>query len=130
MNAKILYIEDNPQNFYLVKYILTAKGHEVSWAHDGREGLAAAARARPDLVLLDIQLPVMDGYAVARSFRADPGLATIPLVALTSYAMAGDRQKALESGCDGYIEKPLNPKTFAAQIGQYLPGNTPEAREP
>jgi len=122
MKTKILYIEDNPQNFYLVNYILTAQGHEVTWAHDGKEGLETAAGLKPDLLLLDIQLPVMDGYEVAKAFRADPGLAQIPIVALTSYAMAGDRQKALAAGCTGYIEKPLNPKTFAAQIAEYLPG--------
>lgn len=121
MSARILYIEDNQQNFYLVSYILRSKGHEVSWARDGREGLAAAAALKPDLVLLDIQLPVMDGYDVARAFRADPALAAIPIVALTSYAMAGDQQKALAAGCDGYIEKPLDPRLFADQVARYLP---------
>jgi len=122
MSARILYIEDNPQNFYLVNYILKARGHDVIWAKDGPEGLKAAAGGRPDLVLLDIQLPGMDGYAVARAFRADPALGRTPIIALTSYAMAGDRQKALQAGCDAYIEKPLNPKTFAAQVEEHLPG--------
>ena len=122
MSAKILYIEDNPQNFYLVNFILKAKGHEVTWAHDGQEGLKTAASLKPDLVLLDIQLPGMDGYAVAKAFRADPALAATPIIALTSYAMAGDRQKALGAGCNGYIEKPLNPKTFADQVREFLPG--------
>lgn len=122
MKAKVLYIEDNPQNFYLVNYILAAAGCDVTWAKDGREGLGIAASLKPDLVLLDIQLPVMDGYSVAKAFRADQELAKVPIVALTSYAMAGDRQKALEAGCDGYIEKPLDPKTFAEQVAKYLAG--------
>jgi len=121
MSARILYIEDNQQNFYLVSCILKARGHDVSWAKDGPEGLAAAASRKPDLVLLDIQLPGMDGYAVARALRADPGLAAIPIVALTSYAMAGDQEKAMAAGCDGYIEKPLDPDMFADQVARYLP---------
>ncbi|OPX66764.1 MAG: hybrid sensory histidine kinase BarA [Methanoregulaceae archaeon PtaB.Bin056] len=125
MKRKILYIEDNDQNFYLVSYILGVQGHQVIRARDGREGIDLATTERPDLILLDIQLPVMDGYATARELRRIPGVASTPIVALTSYAMAGDREKALESGCTGYIEKPINPRTFTEQIGQYLPsGNT------
>ncbi|MDD1720221.1 MAG: response regulator [Methanoregulaceae archaeon] len=121
MKRSILYIEDNDQNFYLVNFILTAKGHEVSRARDGREGIDLAARMKPDLILLDIQLPVMDGYATARELRLNPELSAIPIVALTSYAMVGDREKALSAGCTGYIEKPIDPKIFSAQIEHYLP---------
>ncbi len=121
MSATILYVEDNEQNFYLVSFILTARRHEVIWAKDGQAGLDAAARSRPDLILLDIQLPVMDGYAVARALRESPELAATPIVALTSYAMPGDRDKALEAGCTGYIEKPIDPSTFASQIERFLP---------
>lgn len=129
MTARILYIEDNQQNFYLVDYILKARGHLVSWAKEGAEGLKAAAAAPPDLILLDIQLPGMDGYAVAKALKGDKTLAGIPVIALTSYAMAGDRQKAMEAGCDGYIEKPLNPRTFAEQIERFLaPGRTGETK--
>lgn len=117
---KILYIEDNDQNFYLVNYILKAQGHDVVRARDGREGVNLATELEPGLILLDIQLPVMDGYATARELRTLPQLAGTPLVALTSYAMAGDREKALSAGCTGYIEKPINPKTFVAQIEEYL----------
>ena len=92
----------------------------MTWAQDGQAGIDAAARGRPDLVLLDIQLPLMDGYAVARALRANPELRATPIVALTSYAMPGDREKALQAGCSGYIEKPINPTTFAAQIEQLL----------
>ena len=121
MKAKILYIEDNEQNFYLVNFILSARGHEVIWAKDGMSGIEASVRNRPDLILLDIQLPIMDGYTVARNLRANPELQGTPIVSLTSYAMPGDREKAIEAGCRGYIEKPINPATFVAQIEQYLP---------
>lgn len=120
MSSRILYIEDNEQNFYLVSFILTARQHEVSWAKDGQAGVDAAVAGEPDLILLDIQLPVMDGYAVARALRSHPALGSTPIIALTSYAMPGDRDKALQAGCTGYIEKPINPETFAAQIEQVL----------
>ncbi len=120
MKARILYIEDNEQNFYLVDFILTARGHEVIWAKDGRAGIEAAVQSRPDLILLDIQLPVVDGYAVARALRANPELQATPIVSLTSYAMPGDQEKALEAGCRGYIEKPIHPATFVAQIERFL----------
>jgi len=121
MTIKVLYIEDNDQNFYLVSFIMGAKGYAVVRARDGREGIDLALQDKPDLILLDIQLPVMDGYTTARELRRLPGVRTTPIIALTSYAMAGDREKALEAGCTGYIEKPINPKTFIEQIGQYLP---------
>lgn len=120
MKAKILYIEDNTQNFYLVNFILTAAGCEVVWAKDGPEGVEKAAPGWADLILLDIQLPGMDGYAVARALRQSPALARTPIVALTSYAMAGDREKALEAGCSGYIEKPIDPGRFAVQVEKHL----------
>jgi two-component system, cell cycle response regulator DivK len=120
MTGKILYIEDNDQNFYLVNFIMTAKGYVVVRGRDGREGIDLATQEMPDLILLDIQLPVMDGYETARELRKIPGVSAIPIVALTSYAMAGDREKALAAGCTGYIEKPINPKTFTDQIGHYL----------
>jgi len=120
MKAKILYIEDNEQSRYLVAFLLNAGGYEVFQARDGNEGLEAAGRCRPDLILLDIQLPALDGYAVARRLRDNPALAETPVVALTSFAMAGDREKALAAGCTGYMEKPINPDTFIMEIGQYL----------
>jgi len=126
MTVHILYIEDNDQNFYLVSYILSTKGYAVERAHDGREGISLATKERPGLILLDIQLPIMDGYDTARELRKIPGVSTTPIVALTSYAMAGDREKALAAGCTGYIEKPINPKTFTEQIRQFLPsGSSP-----
>jgi CheY-like chemotaxis protein len=120
MKKKILYIEDNEQNMYLVNFILKKNGYEVHGARDGQEGIDAAARVLPDLILLDIQLPEMDGYAVAHQLRGNPVLAGIPIVAVTSYAMAGDREKALDAGCSGYIEKPINPDTFMQQVEKHL----------
>ena len=112
----VLVIEDNEQNLYLTRFLLEARGHRVSEARTGLEGVAAARKQVPDIILLDIQLPGMDGYAVARILRADPALDAVPIVAVTSYAMNGDRARALASGCDGYIEKPINPDSFAAQV--------------
>jgi CheY-like chemotaxis protein len=120
VTARILYIEDNEQNFYLVNFILSARGYEVIGAKDGPAGIEAAAHHTPALILLDIQLPVMDGYAVAQALRSHANLLSIPIVALTSYAMPGDREKSLEAGCTGYIEKPINPSTFVAQIEAFL----------
>jgi len=120
MKNKILYIEDNDQNFYLVNYILGAKGYEVVRARDGQEGIDLANQVKADLILLDIQLPVMDGYAVARALRKNPELTNTPIIALTSYAMTGDREKAFEAGCTGYIEKPIKPEFFVDQIEKCL----------
>jgi two-component system, cell cycle response regulator DivK len=120
MKRKILVIEDNEQNLYLIRYILEDCDYEVFSAADGREGIALAASLLPDLILLDIQLPGMDGYAVARKLRQNPDLADMPIVAVTSYAMPGDREKAMEAGCSGYIEKPIDPDTFEVQVEKYL----------
>ena len=117
---KILYIEDNEQNLYLVSFLLAKHGYDVLSARDGQAGIAEAANNKPDLILLDIQLPSMDGYAVARSLRSNHDLSDVPIVAVTSYAMVGDREKAMESGCTGYIEKPIDPDTFVAQVERYL----------
>lgn len=127
MNAKILLIEDNPQNRYLTEFLLGHRGHEIIHAETGPEGLALAAATRPDLILLDIQLPGMDGHAVARELKSDPRLRAIPIVAVTSYAMAGDREKCLDAGAEGYIEKPINPESFVAEIERFL---DPRREEP
>lgn len=120
MSRTILVIEDNDQNLYLVTFILRKHGYCVEAAQNGRDGITLAMRVRPDLILLDVQLPVMDGYEVARHLRDNPDLKETPIVAVTSYAMAGDREKALECGCTGYIEKPINPDTFMTQVEEYL----------
>lgn len=113
-------IEDNPQNLYLAKFLLEKAGYEVGEARDGFEGIETARRERPDLILVDIQLPGIDGYEVMRRIKSTPGLDAIPIVAVTSYAMAGDRDKAFAAGCAGYIEKPIAPETFVAQIRRFV----------
>jgi two-component system, cell cycle response regulator DivK len=120
MKKRILVIEDNEQNLYLVRFILEKHGYETFAATDGQSGIELAADVKPDLILLDIQLPVMDGYDVARNLRLNPSLVKIPIIAVTSYAMPGDKDRALAAGCNGYIEKPINPDTFMAQVEQYL----------
>jgi two-component system, cell cycle response regulator DivK len=113
---KILVIEDNEQNMYLMHFLLEKNGYLVTGALTGRDGINSAKSDRPDTILLDIQLPEMDGYAVAEELRKTPGLETIPIIAVTSYAMAGDREKILAAGATDYIEKPINPLTFVEQI--------------
>ncbi|MCE1253216.1 MAG: response regulator [Anaerolineae bacterium] len=120
MKNKILIIEDNEQNMYLLNFILTQSGYEVLQAFHGKEGVTLASQHRPDLILLDIQLPIMDGYTVARELRKNEALSTVPIVAVTSYAMPGDRETALAAGCSGYIEKPIDPETFMEQVTFYL----------
>jgi two-component system cell cycle response regulator DivK len=121
MSRTVLLIEDNAQNRYLATFLLERNGYRVVAAVDGPEGIRKALELLPDLILLDIQLPAMDGYAVARALRALPALQQTPIVAVTSYAMVGDREKSLGAGCNGYIEKPINPDTFVAEIGRFGP---------
>lgn len=123
MKPKVLVIEDNEQNLYLVTFLLERHGLEVIPARTGPQGVAMADHLRPDLILLDIQLPGMDGYEVARQLKLLPSLAGVPIVAVTSYAMEGDRSRGMAAGCVGYIEKPINPETFAAEIRPFLPAD-------
>ena len=118
--AKILIIEDNEQNLYLETFILQKNGHEIIQARNGEAGIALAAQSIPALILLDIQLPGMDGYTVAEELRKNPSIANIPIIAVTSYAMTGDRERILEAGCTSYIEKPINPDTFHTEVTQFL----------
>lgn len=120
MKARILLIEDNPQNRYLARFLLEQRGHEILQAETGPEGLDLADELRPDLILLDIQLPGMDGHAVAHALKNNPRLKAIPIVAVTSYAMVGDREKCLAAGAEGYIEKPINPESFVAEVERFL----------
>lgn len=120
MKAKVLIVEDNDQNRYLFSFLLQNAGYEVVQAIDGRAGIETATNIKPDLILLDIQLPDIDGYQVAKSMRANRGLHSTPIVAVTSYAMVGDREKTISAGCSGYIEKPIDPGTFVKEIEQYL----------
>jgi CheY-like chemotaxis protein len=121
MKPKLLVIEDNEQNLYLISFLLEKSGYDVIQARDGREGIELANKIKPTMILLDIQLPVMNGYEVARQLKGEAETQHIPIVAVTSYAMVGDREKALEAGCTGYIEKPIDPETFVAEIENHLP---------
>ncbi len=120
MSSKILLVEDNEQNRYLATFLLENSGFTVFHAADGHQALELATRERPALVLMDIQMPEMDGYEAARRILSTSGLEKIPIVAVTSYAMAGDREKALGIGFAGYIEKPISTETFIAEISRYL----------
>lgn len=121
MKKKILLIEDNAQNSYLTTFLLESKGYSVVTAADGASGIEMAKLSAPDLILLDIQLPMMDGYAVATALRTLDSMKSVPIIAVTSYAMVGDREKCMAAGCNGYIEKPINPDTFASEVSTFLP---------
>ncbi len=116
MSQKILVIEDNAQNLYLIHFLLESNGYTVLEAENGIIGIQKAKEEKPDIILLDIQLPEMDGYEIARILRSTPGIDTIPIIAVTSYAMAGDKERILAAGATDYIEKPINPATFVDQI--------------
>lgn len=118
----ILVIEDNDQNMYLTEFLLSQHGHAVLKASNGPDGITVAQEKKPDAILLDIQLPGMDGYAIAGVLKKDERTRDIPVIAVTSYAMRGDREKVLAAGCEGYIEKPINPDTFMSQILSFIPG--------
>ncbi len=121
MSRTVLLIEDNEQNRYLATFLLERCGYRVVSAVDGPSGVEQARSLAPDLILLDIQLPGMDGYAVARALRTVETLRATPVIAVTSYAMVGDREKSLAAGCTGYIEKPINPETFVSEIERFAP---------
>ncbi len=120
MSDRLLIIEDNAQNSYMMRFLLEKNGFEVVGAENGREGIIAALRHKPQAILLDIQLPEMDGYAVAAELKKHPEIADIPIIAVTSYAMVGDRERILAAGATGYIEKPIDPETFVEEIRGYL----------
>jgi CheY-like chemotaxis protein len=120
MPARVLVIEDNRPSLELMAYLLRAFGHTAIEAVDGEAGLEALRRERPDLVLCDIELPRMDGFALARSVKADPETRRIPLVAVTALAMVGDRDRALRAGFDAYMTKPIEPEIFVRDIENFL----------
>ena len=117
---RILVVEDNEINMYLCSRIIKSSGYEVIEARNGEEGVELAIKDKPDLVLMDIQLPGIDGLEATRRIRKSEADEDVPIIALTSYAMAGDREKALKAGCTGYIEKPINPETFISEIKKFL----------
>ena len=117
---RILLVEDNPQNRRLAQFLLRPQGYMVYEATTGEEALELARTHLPALILMDLQLPGVDGYAVTRRLKADAATAAIPVVAMTAYAMPGDRDKALAAGCDGYITKPIDTRGFPAAVQRYL----------
>jgi two-component system, cell cycle response regulator DivK len=120
MTKRILVVEDTEDNRRIVRDLLSSVGYELIEAVDGAEGVALAEREKPDLILMDIQLPVVDGYEATRRIRAIPDLARVPIIAVTSYALSGDEAKARAVGCDGYVAKPFSPRQLLAKIREYL----------
>lgn len=117
---RILVVEDNPMNLELVRDILTAEGYEVIEAADGATGVAVALLEHPALILMDLQLPGLDGLEATRQIRADPALRGIPIVAVTAHAMKGDDDKALAAGCDGFVAKPIQVRDFVGTVKKFL----------
>ena len=118
--ARILIAEDSPDIRALVELLLEAEGHQISSVTDGRAAVEATRRTRPDLVLMDLSLPLLSGWEAARQIRADPATAEIPILAVTAHAMHGDRERALAAGCNGFIAKPINEETFASDVSGFL----------
>jgi two-component system, cell cycle response regulator DivK len=117
---RILVVEDHEENRQIMRDLLTHAGYEMLEAHTGEDGVTATARERPDLILMDIQLPGIDGYEVTRRIKADPTLRAIPIIAVTSYALSGDDRKALAAGCDAYVTKPFSPRALLGKIREFL----------
>ena len=120
MSKCILVVEDQEDNRQILRDLLGSAGYDLTEAEDGEEAIAAVARRRPDLILMDIQLRVMDGYEATRRIRTNPDLRSVPIIAVTSYALAGDEDKALAAGCDGYVTKPYSPRDLLAKVRTYL----------
>jgi CheY-like chemotaxis protein len=125
MKPRILLAEDNPANVYLATFLLEQQGYTIEHASNGIECLACVRAHPPSLVLMDLQMPIMDGYEAARELKADPATARIPLIAVTAFAMPGDRHKAITAGFQDYIEKPYDPETFTARVASHLRPPTP-----
>lgn len=121
MGKRVLVIEDTEDNRQIIRDLLSSVGYELIEAADGAEGVAMAQSQRPDLILMDIQLPEMDGYEATRQIRAIPELARVPIIAVTSYALSGDEAKTRAAGCDGYVAKPFSPRQLLAKIREFLP---------
>ena len=117
---RVLVVEDNEANLYLIRFMLEKSGYEVIEAREGAVGVELAIKEKPALIIMDIQLPDIDGLEATKRIRASEADSDIPIIALTSFAMVGDRERALAAGCTGYIEKPINPETFIAEIQKYL----------
>jgi two-component system cell cycle response regulator DivK len=124
---KILVVEDNEKNMYLMSYIIEKMGHKPIRAVTGEQGVEMAVTEQPDLILMDIQLPGIDGLEAIQRIRASKASVSIPIIAITSYAMTGDRERLLGAGCNGYIEKPINSETIMSELNAYLGETTPSA---
>ena len=118
--ARILVVEDQEDNRQILRDLLASAGHDMTEAHDGEQALTAVVEHKPDLILMDIQLPVLDGYETTRRIKADPALRHIPVIAVTSYALSGDEAKTKAAGCDGYVAKPFSPRHLLAKINEFL----------
>jgi two-component system cell cycle response regulator DivK len=119
MRKHILVVEDQPDNRQIIRDMLAPTDYEITEAEDGAQALEAIAKRRPDLILMDIQLPIIDGYTATRKIKADPAMRSIPIIAVTSYALSGEK-KAREAGCDDYVPKPFSPRQLLAKIRQFL----------
>jgi two-component system cell cycle response regulator DivK len=117
---KILVVEDTEDNRQILRDLLGMAGYDMVEAHNGAEGVEKAAEHKPDLILMDIQMPVMDGYEATRRIKANPDLKSIPVIAVTSYALSGDEQKTRDAGCDDYIAKPYSPRQMLAKVREIL----------
>src|SRR5580658_1080370 len=120
MSKRILVLVDQPDNRQIIRDLLDATDYEITEAENGEQALTAIAKQRPDLILMDIQLPIMDGYEATRRIKADAALRSIPIIAVTSYALSGEEQTARAAGCDDYIPKPYSPRELLAKVRQYL----------
>jgi len=121
MSKRILVVEDQPDNRQIIRDMLARTNYEITEAEDGEQALAAIARQRPDLILVDIQLPIMDGYTAVSRIKADPALRSIPIIAVTSYALNGEERKARAAGCDDYVPKPFSPVSYWRKLGTTCP---------
>ena len=121
MSKRILVVEDQEDNRRILRDLLTSVGFELFEAEDGAQGIAAAQAHRPDLILMDIQMPVLDGYEATRRIKANPALRAIPIIVVTSYALSGDESKARAAGCNGYVSKPYSTRQLLAKIREYVP---------
>ena len=121
MSKRVLVVEDEEDNRRIVRDLLTSVGYEIIEAVTGQEGVTAAETHHPDLILMDIQLPGLDGYEATRRIKANPALHHIPIIVVTSYALSGDDVKAFAAGCDAYVSKPFSPRALLAKIREYLP---------
>ena len=121
MNRCILVVEDQEDNRRILRDLLTSSGYRLVEAEDGEQALTMAERQRPDLILMDVQIPLIDGYEVTRRLKADPVLRAIPIIVVTSYALSGDESKARAAGCDAYVTKPYSPRALLAKIREFVP---------